>query len=290
MLKPLAQPAMSSMLRARWLRRLGWSGYLGLGIISFFVIITLLGPMLAPHAPHTINPRERLAMPSARHPLGTDELGRDTLSRILYGSRLTLGTAFIGALSITVIGVSLGLISGYLGGWVDTVIMRVVDTLLAFPSLVVALAIIGLLGPGITQAMIGLVSVWWVSYARLVRSQVLSLKAQPHIESIRALGASHPRIILRHILPNVLPSIIVLQTLELGQLILALASLGFLGLGAQPPTPEWGAMINDGRRFLQSTPQLMLIPGLCIATTVLGFNLLGDSLRDITDAKTPDRT
>lgn len=270
----------------RWRKRLSWDTYLGLTLLALCLFMLLFGPALAPHDPNTINPRERLALPSLEHPLGTDNLGRDILSRLLHGSRLSLGIASFAALLIMIIGVSIGLLSGYVGGWFDTVMMRLVDTLLAFPSLVISLAIIGVLGPGIINAIIGLVSVWWVSYARLVRGQVLALKTQPYIESIKALGASDFRVVVKHLLPNVLPSIIVLLTLELGQLILALAGLGFLGLGVQPPTAEWGAMISEGRRFLQSAPQLMIIPGLFIALAVLGFNLLGDSLRDLLDSKT----
>jgi peptide/nickel transport system permease protein len=204
---------------------------------------------------------------------------------MLHGARLSLGIASVTALLIMLIGVSVGLVSGYLGGLVDNVIMRVVDTLLAFPSLIISLAIIGMLGPGMVHAVIGLLSVWWVSYARVVRGLVLSLKPQPYIESVRALGASDARIVIKHILPQVMPAVLVLLSLEIGQLILALAGLGFLGLGAQPPTAEWGAMINDGRRFLQSAPQLMIIPGVVIGLCVLGFNLLGDGLRDMLDTR-----
>ncbi|MEM7737731.1 MAG: nickel transporter permease [Deinococcota bacterium] len=271
--------------RTRFLRQCGWDIYLGALIIGVCLVAALFGPNLAPHDPAMLHPRDRLAPPSLTYPLGTDNLGRDIASRMLHGARLSLGIASLTALLIMMIGVSVGLVSGYLGGLVDDIIMRVVDTLLAFPSLIISLAIIGMLGPGMVHAVIGLLSVWWVSYARVVRGLVLSLKTQPYIESVRALGASDARIVIKHILPQIIPAVLVLLSLEIGQLILALAGLGFLGLGAQPPTAEWGAMINDGRRFLQSAPQLMIIPGVVIGGCVLGFNLLGDGLRDVLDTK-----
>lgn len=275
----------SPLLLKRSRKPLAWDTWLGIGIISLCFIAVLFGSSLAPHDPNALNPRDRLASPSLTYPLGTDNLGRDISSRILHGAKLSLGISSITALLIMLIGVTVGLISGYAGGWLDHFIMRIVDTLLAFPSLVISLAIIGILGPGIIHAIIGLVAVWWVTYARVVRGLVLSLKQQPYIESVKALGASDFRIVFRHILPQIMPPVLVLLSLEMGQLILALAGLGFLGLGAQPPTAEWGAMINDGRRFLQSAPQLMVIPGVVIAFSVLGFNLLGDSLRDFLDNK-----
>jgi peptide/nickel transport system permease protein len=165
------------------------------------------------------------------------------------------------------------------------VLMRIVDVLLAFPSLVIALAIAGVLGPGIINAMVGLVCVWWVGYARVVRGVALTVRERPYIEAARTIGATNGRIVRAHMLPNVVPPIIVLATLEMGQLILAIAGLNFLGLGAQPPTPEWGAMLNEGRPFLQTTPQLMIFPGLAISLVVLGFNLLGDGMRDLLDPR-----
>jgi len=265
------------------LRTLGLSGWFGLGIVIFFTAIGIFCPLLAPHDPAAINPAHSLAAPSLEYPLGTDNLGRCTLSRLLYGARLSFGTAAVAAIVISVIGVFVGAISGYYGGWLDGILMRVVDILLAFPSMIVALAIVGTLGAGIANAVLGLVCVWWVGYARIVRGMVLSTRAQPYILAAHTIGASHRRILRLHILPNVIAPVIVLVTLELGQLILALAALNFLGLGAQPPTPELGSMLNAGRPFLQTAPQLMLYPGLAIAFVVLGFNLLGDSLRDTLD-------
>jgi peptide/nickel transport system permease protein len=189
----------------------------------------------------------------------------------------------IAALSTMVIGVMVGAVAGYFGGWLDDVLMRIVDILLAFPGLILALAIVGMLGPGIENVVLGFVAVWWVSYARVTRSLVLSLRERDFIEATRSVGASNWRIILRHILPNVLPPVIVLITLEMGRLLLAISGLSFLGLGAQPPTPEWGAMLNAGRRLLQRAPELMIYPGLAISLAVMGFNLLGDGLRDALD-------
>jgi peptide/nickel transport system permease protein len=257
----------------------------GLAIVALLFVAALAAPLLTPHDPTAVDALQRLEGPSLEHPLGTDHLGRDLLSRLLYGSRWSLGTVALAAAMILSIGVSVGAVAGYYGGFIDDFLMRVVDVLLAFPGLVLALAIAGTLGPGIENVMIGLVSVWWASYARIVRGMVLALRERPFVEAARSLGFGDLRIIFRHILPNVLPPVVVLATLEMGELILAIAALNFLGLGAQPPTAEWGAMINDGRPFLLSAPQLMLYPGLAISLAVIGFNLLGDGLLDALDPR-----
>jgi peptide/nickel transport system permease protein len=207
------------------------------------------------------------------------------LSRLLYGARVSLTAATAASVLVLLIGVSVGAIAGYAGGWVDMAIMRIVDLLLAFPLLVLALAITGFIGVGMGSVLAGVVSVWWASYARIVRGLVLSLRERPFVEAARAMGASPARIVIRHLLPNVLPPIIVLATLEMGSLLLVISGLNFLGLGVQPPTPEWGAMLNDGRPFLRSAPQLMIYPGLAICLAVMGFNLLGDGLRDRLDPR-----
>jgi ABC-type dipeptide/oligopeptide/nickel transport system permease subunit len=269
--------------RVQW--RLGLSGWIGLGLVLAFAFIAAAAPILAPNDPTLPHPGQGLAELGAQFPLGTDNLGRCVLSRLIYGSRLSLGTAAAATLLIMSIGVLLGVVSGYYGGIVDSVLMRIVDVLLAFPSLVIALAIAGVLGPGIVNAMVGLVSVWWVGYARVVRGVALTVRERPYIEAARTIGATNGRIMRYHMLPNVVPPITVLATLEMGQLILAIAGLNFLGLGAQPPTPEWGAMLNEGRPFLQTAPQLMIYPGLAISLVVLGFNLLGDGLRDLLDPR-----
>lgn len=257
----------------------------GLIIVVVLFGLAILAPLIAPHNPAAQYPNERLAEPSLNFPLGTDHLGRCLLSRLLYGARLSLASAGFASLLILAIGISVGALAGYAGGWVDTVIMRVVDLILAFPLLVLALAITGMIGIGMTSVLVGIVSVWWASYARIVRGLVLSLRERPFIEAARAVGVTPVRIITRHVLPNIIAPVIVLATLEIGGLILAISGLNFLGLGVQPPTPEWGAMLNDGRPFLRSAPQLMIYPGVIISLCVLGFNLLGDGLRDALDPR-----
>lgn len=279
------EPVTIARRRRGRLASLGWSVWLGGGLVAAFIIAALAAPLIAPNDPTTLHPAQSLDGPSLEFPLGTDNLGRCIMSRVLYGSRASLGTAGLAAVLIMTIGVTLGAISGYYAGIVDAVLMRIVDVLLAFPSLIVALAIAGMLGPGLVNAMLGLVGVWWVSYARIVRGLVLSVRERPYVESARTIGASNNRILWRHVVPNVVAPVIVLATLEMGQLILAIAGLSFLGLGAQPPTPEWGAMLNEGRPFLQLAPQLMIYPGLAISLIVLGFNLLGDGLRDMLDPR-----
>lgn len=257
----------------------------GLGIIGMLTVAAILAPWLAPHDPAATDAMQSLGPLSTQHPLGTDELGRDVLSRLLFGARWSLGIAALATLVVTVVGTVIGLVAGYVGGWVDAVVMRVVDALLALPSLVLYLAIIGTLGPGIRNVFIALVSVSWASYARVVRGLVLSARERQFVRASRSLGASHPRLMGRHILPNVISPIVVLASLQLGGTILALAALGFFGLGAQPPTPEWGTMINQGRLFLQTSPGLMIYPGIAISLAVLGFNLIGDGLRDTLDPR-----
>ena len=257
----------------------------GLVIVLIFVTLAVLAPLIAPHGPAVQHLNERLVSPSLTFPLGTDNLGRCLLSRLLFGAQISLGSAVIASLIALGIGVSVGVLSGYFGGWVDAVFMRIVDLILAFPLLVLALAITGMIGIGMMSVLIGIVSVWWASYARIVRSLVLSVRERPFIEAARATGLRRFKIITRHVLPNVITPVVVLATLEMGNLILAVAGLSFLNLGVQSPTPEWGAMLNEGRLFLRRAPQLMLYPGLMISLAVLGFNLLGDGLRDALDPR-----
>lgn len=257
----------------------------GLVVVVAFVLAAAASPLLAPHDPLGVDPANPLAGPSLEHPLGTDNLGRDLLSRILHGARQSLGTAGAAAIVVMTLGVTIGLAAGLQGGWVDGLIMRVVDGLLAFPNLILALAIAGTLGGGLASVMLGLTAVWWASYARLVRGLVLQVRERNFVEAATAIGSSRLRIARYHILPNVIPPVVVLVTIEMGSLILAVSGLSFLGIGAQPPAPEWGAMLNDGRQFLFSAPQLMVVPGTAIFLVVLGFNLLGDGLRDILDPK-----
>jgi len=257
----------------------------GLVIILAVVAVGVLAPYLAPNDPEKVILAQKLAAPSAQYPLGTDHLGRCILSRLIYGARLSLGTATIALVTIMLISIPLGTLSGYLGGRLDNLVMRVIDVLLAFPGLVLALVIAGMLGPGLMNVMIATAAVWWVGYARVIRGVVLSVKEKEFVLAARSSGTSHFGIIMRHMLPNVLSPVIVLATLDMGSLILAISGLSFLGLGAQPPTPEWGAMLNDGRPYMQVVPRLMVYPGLAIMTVVLAFNLLGDGLRDALDPK-----
>ena len=255
----------------------------GLVIILLLTLAAVFAPLLAPHDPTVIDPLRSLEGSSREHLLGTDELGRDVLSRLLMGARWSLGIAALATVCVMFVGTMIGLVAGYLGGWIDAVVMRMVDALLALPSLVLYLAIIGTLGPGIRNVFIALVSISWASYARVMRGLVLSVRERAFVRASRSLGAGNSRLMLRHILPNVISPIVVLATLQLGGTILALAALGFFGLGAQPPTPEWGTMINQGRLFLQTNPGLMVYPGIAISLAVLGFNLMGDGLRDVLD-------
>lgn len=278
---------MAASSRSRFLRRAGADplAVTGAVTVALFLVVALTAPVLAPYDPFAVDPASRLAGPSQEHLLGTDALGRDLFSRLLYGSRWSLGVALIAAGLVTAIGVTVGTLAGYAGGRTDQLLMRLVDIVLAFPGLIAALAIAGALGPGIHNVVLGLVAVWWADYARIVRGIVLTVREHEYVAAARALGASDFRVVIRHVVPQVVPPVAVLATLELGTLILALAGLNFLGLGVQPPTPEWGAMINQGRTHLTTAPHLMLFPGLAISLVVLGFNLVGDGLRDVLDPR-----
>ena len=257
----------------------------GLTILLFVTVVALGADLIAPYDPTALDPTSNLASPSTDHWLGTDNLGRDLFSRLVHGARWTLGAAGLAAAGIVILGVTIGMLAGYFGGLVDDLLMRIVDVLLAFPSMILALAIVGMLGPSLTNVLIGMVAVWWVDYARVVRGLTLKVAQNDYVLSAHCCGCSRGRMILQHILPNVIPSVIVLATLELGALILAISGLSFLGLGAQPPTPEWGTMLSDGRLFFLNAPQLMMYPGIAITLVVLGCNLLGDGLRDALDPR-----
>ncbi len=259
----------------------------GLVLVVVFLLVAAFGPSLAPSDPIDVT-TDRLQGPGVHHLLGTDGLGRDLLSRLLYGARLTLGTALLAAALVSVIGLVVGVAAGYAGGLVDALLMRTVDIVLAIPGLVLALAVAGLFEPSLVAVMLGLVTIWWAGYARVVRSLVLALRERPFIEAARAGGASRWRVLGRHILPGVLSPVIVLATLDIGQLVLVISGLTFLGLGAPPPTPEWGAMLNDGRVYFLSDPHVVIVPGLAISLAVLGFNLLGDGIRDALDPRLAD--
>jgi peptide/nickel transport system permease protein len=257
----------------------------GAAILGLMAAAAVAAPLVAPLDPAAVDGRAILAPPSGVHWFGTDNLGRDIFSRIVYGARWSLGAAGLAAAVVVALGVTVGVVAGYVGGLLDDLLMRVVDVLLAFPSLVLALAIVGTLGPSLRNVLIGMIAIWWVDYARVVRGLTLGVREREFVAAARCAGASPARIVLWHVLPNVVPSVLVLATLELGGLILAVSGLSFLGLGAQPPTPEWGTMLNDGRPFFQKAPQLMLFPGLAITAVVAACNLLGDGLRDVLDPR-----
>jgi len=253
-------------------------------ILLFFILLSALAPVLAPFPIEEMKMESRFQSPNAEHWLGTDEFGRDILSRIMHGGRVSLMMGLVAVSIAGLVGVLLGVISGYYRK-LDTYIMQVMDILLAFPSLLLAIAIIAVLGVGLTNAMIAVAISVIPSYVRVVRGSVLSIREKEYIEAVKALGVSDLKIIFRHILPNVLSPVIVLSTLQFGTSILSAASLSFLGLGAQPPTPEWGAMAYVGKSFLLDAWWMSLFPGIAIMLVVLGFNLLGDGLRDALDPR-----
>ncbi|AGB39447.1 nickel transporter permease [Natronococcus occultus] len=257
----------------------------GLALVAAVATAAVIGPIVAPYDPTAQDLAKRLQPPSRTHPFGTDQLGRDLLSRLLYGARISLGIAVAVTGIRLVLGTAIGLIAGYAGGWIDELLMRLVDVQLAFPGLVLALVIAGILDPSLRNVMIALAVVGWASYARVVRGSVLSTKERPFVDAARLMGVSRTRIAVCHLLPNVASPVIVLATLNMGTVVLATTGLSFIGLGAQPPTPEWGTMLSAGRHHLREAWWLANVPGLAIVCTVLGFNLLGDGLRDLLDPK-----
>ncbi len=252
-------------------------------VIAGLVITAAAAHLIAPHDPTATDLVRKLHPPCAEFPFGTDHLGRCIFSRVVHGTRISLQIALTVVMVCVAFGAMVGLISGYFGGLTDSLLMRAVDVMLAFPAIVLALAIVATLGPGLVNLMLALILVHWTGYARLVRGEVLAIKEKTFVESAQALGNSRTRIILKHILPNAAGSVLVLATMDIAHVILAGAGLSFLGLGAQPPAPEWGAMVNEGKEFIRSAPHLTVFPGLAIFLTVLAFNLLGDGLRDALD-------
>jgi peptide/nickel transport system permease protein len=258
---------------------------LGLVIVVFLISIAILAPLLAPFSPDGINPSAALLRPNSTEIFGTDDLGRDILSRVLFGARVSLTAGILTVLAAVLIAVPVGLASAYSGGWVDNVIMRIMDMILAFPSLILALAITATLGPSLRNAMIAIAFVLLPVFARIARGQTLSVKGLEYVEAARVVGAGTPIILFRHILPNIISPIVVQASLAIAGAVLAEASLSFLGLGTQPPTPSWGAMVYEGQSYLERQPWLGLFPGFAIFLVVLGFNLLGDGLRDALDPR-----
>ncbi|RJX24758.1 MAG: ABC transporter permease [Dethiobacter sp.] len=257
----------------------------GLIIISVLVLMAVFAPLITLRDPYEQNLEIRLTGSNEKYLMGTDQFGRCLFSRLIYGIRISLTTGVISAVLTMGIGVFTGLLAGYFGGIMDELIMRITDIVLSFPSIVLTLVIAGVLGPDLKNIIIALAAVGWTKYARVVRGSVLSIKEQEYVESAKALGASDIYLLCRHILPNCMGPVIVIMTLSIGGAILSIAGLSFLGLGAQPPTPEWGMMLNQGVPFMRRAPHLTIFPGLAIMITVLAFNFLGDGLRDIMDPR-----
>ena len=257
----------------------------GLTLIAILALMAVFAPLIAPADPIKQVLASRLKPPSPEHWLGTDQLGRDLLSRMIFGARVSLVIGIVVVGLAASIGTLIGLIAGYAGGWLDEGLMRITDVFFAFPALILAMAISGALGPSLTNAMIAIAVVSWPVYARLVRAQTLSLRELEYVEAARSLGSSADRIIWRHILPNTLAPILVQASFDMGGAILSAAGLSFIGFGAQPPTPEWGVMISEGRNYIATQPWLSLFPGLAILFTVAAFNLIGDGLRDALDPR-----
>lgn len=261
------------------------SAIVGGGILAVMLGMALLAGGLAPYDPVAVNLSERLHAPSAAHWFGTDEMGRDIFSRIMHGARISLRIGFLVVAVAGGLGALIGAAAGYLGGWADNLAMRVMDVIISFPSLVLAMALAAALGPSLNNAILAVAFVMIPKFARMVRGEALAIREMPYVLASRVAGAGQGWIILRHILPNCLNSVIVLATLTLGDAILIAASLSFIGLGAQPPMPEWGAMISVGRKFLMDQWWYATFPGLFILFTVVGFNILGDALRDVLDPR-----
>ena len=254
-------------------------------IILLLVCIAVLAPYLAPHDPERVDLNQSLAGPDANFPMGTNKLGRCVMSQMICGARITLGAGALVVLTTAAIGMMMGIVSGYLGGLIDEMIMRFVDMMLALPGIILALIIAGLLGPGVFNLMLALAVTGWTGFARVVRSTVLSLKELAFIESARALGASNFYIIRVHIIPNCISPVIVLATFGMARAILAISALSFLGLGSQPPNFDWGSMLKESVMYMRTAPHLVVYPGLAIMISVLAFNFFGDGLRDYFDVK-----
>ena len=276
--KPWLKPARTH--KGKWIRF-----YIILGSAIMILLFAIIGPHLTPYDPIETNFAAKLQPPSSDHLFGTDNVGRDVLSRIVHGAGNSFSLAFFMVAVIAVIGTTVGIISGYFGGVVDTVIMRIADVLLAFPDTVFAIALVGAMGPNLLNTILALAVIWWTKYARVTRGLASSFRNREFITQARFGGAGTGRIVYKYILPNILPQVLIMATLDIGGMMLSLASLSFLGLASQPPKPEWGYMLYEGKTYLQASPWLIWFPGLVLFITVIVFNLLGDSLRDILDPK-----
>jgi ABC-type dipeptide/oligopeptide/nickel transport system permease subunit len=282
--RPLSPPLRWAPRRMPWKTiRKNWVGVFSGAVLLLVILSAIFAPALAPHDPNKVAMRQMLQGPSRDYLLGTDQLGRDQLSRLLYGGSKTLTMAGIAMFGTVSLGLFFGILSGYFGGKIDLVISQVLNVLLSLPSLLLALAILGILGPGTTSLQLALISTGWVVHARIIRAAILSLREQVYVESAVSSGASPARIVVRHLLPNLITTVAVLATLDLGVMILTITSLSFLGLGVQPPTADWGTMLNDARNYFGQFPLLVFAPGVCISVVVLASNLLGDAIRDVVD-------
>jgi peptide/nickel transport system permease protein len=259
--------------------------YLSAGFLALLLIAAIFSGNIAPHDPKKANLEFRLKEPCKEYPLGTDHMGRCILSRIIYGSRVSLTVGLLVVSFSLFLGLIIGTLSGYYGGWADEILMRVVDAFLAFPSLLLALGIAGLFGAGFFNLVLALIVVDWAGYARLTRGSVIAVKEQEYIKASKGLGAGDLSVIIHHVIPNVISPLIVMATIGMGYVILSAAGLSFLGFGVQPPTSEWGAMLSEGKTYILSAPFIMISPGLAIMFTVLAFNYVGDELRDMLDPK-----
>ena len=263
----------------------------GFMIFAILALLIILVSVFAPVVCHGVDPTdgdlmEAIMAPSAEHPFGTDKMGRDIFARVIYGSRTSLVSTFSLVLTIFVIGTFLGILAGYFGGWVDAVIMRIADMMIAFPGLVLAIAVAGMLGASTKNAIIAISVVSWPKYARLARSLVMKIRHTDFVAAAQVTGSRTPYMLWKYMLPNTITTLVITAATDIGSMMMELAALSFLGFGAQPPTPEWGSMLNEGRNFMQSAPWMMIYPGLAIFVTVVIFNMLGDNLRDILDPKT----
>jgi peptide/nickel transport system permease protein/nickel transport system permease protein len=255
-------------------------------LASLVLLAAVFAPLIATHSPYQAVLSDALRPPTLQHWFGTDALGRDMYSRVIFGARTSVSSTLALVAVVFVVGTSLGIVSGYYGGAADTVIMRVADAMIAFPDLILAIAIVGILGPNMSNAILAIAVVSWTKYARLSRSLVMKIRNCDYIAAARVTGSKSRRVLLSYMLPNVLPIMVITAATDIGTIMLALASLSFLGFGIQPPTPEWGYMLSEGRQYFQSCPWLLYYPGLAIFVVVVIFNLMGDSLRDVLDPKT----
>ena len=283
----LAAPAVTVARRYKAARQLARrsTAIAALAVVLGFIVAAVAAPRLAPYDPNAIDYRALRKPPSAAHRLGTDEVGRDVLSRVLWGARASLLAGVIPVAIAVTLSVPLGLLSGYVGGWIDGLIMRINDAMLSIPFLIVAIALAAFLGPGLGNAMIAIGIAALPTFVRLVRGTVLAIKTEEYVEAAQALGCSQPRVALRHILPNTLPPLFVQVSITVAAAIIAEASLSFLGLGQQPPAPSWGSMLNAAQRYLGPAPWMALYPGLMIFGIVMALNVLGDGLRDVLDPR-----